>query len=180
MKSANSSNIRKNKIYLAAAIGRFVKHWGFKSIHGRIWCLLYLAEKPKDANFLMEALNVSKGLISLAMKDLQEYGVVLKCENPEKETQCYRANPKVMEVIANVLLSREMKLIDDVLACQKQMLELDPDALLKQGIHMDRLKLLGEMTGLAKYAVKGFANMEFEELKGFLLFNDNEEERPKK
>src|SRR5258708_3849854 len=63
---------------LSNEIGKFIHHWGFKKIHGKIWTHLYLSETPLDAGTLMKRLDVSKALMSLSLRDLLKYKVIIR------------------------------------------------------------------------------------------------------
>lgn len=62
---------------LAEQVGSFIQYWGFKKIHGQIWTHVWLAKNPIDATTLVLRLEVSKALISLAIKDLVHYDVII-------------------------------------------------------------------------------------------------------
>ena len=67
----------KRKV-LADSVGDFIKYWGFKEIHGKVWLTIYLSDKPITAKELTNHLGVTKGLISTALAELIAYRVVNK------------------------------------------------------------------------------------------------------
>ncbi len=103
---------------VAKKIGEFIDYWGFKKIHGRIWTLMFLAEEPVDANYLIKSLGVSKALISMSLKELIRYKVVFPIKE-KRSTQHYIANPDVIEAVTEVLINREAKMLLDIrTACE--------------------------------------------------------------
>lgn len=90
-----------------------MEYWGFKKIHGRIWVHLYTSTVPLDTIELMSRLGVSKGLMSLALRDLLEYQVVINDHVGKHGSVYYRANPDLRAVITHVLRSREQKMLSD-------------------------------------------------------------------
>ena len=97
---------------LAEKIGTFIEYWGFKKIHGMIWTHLYLSPRPVSAQELIARLKVSKALISLTLKDLMHYGLVLQTEESlNKKNKFYLANPDVFSAIRQVLVNREQLLL---------------------------------------------------------------------
>ena len=136
-------------------VGEFIEYWGFKKVHGKIWALIFLAEEPVDARYLMENLNISKALVSLSLKELMEYDVVLV--SPEKKsTVHYISNPDLSDVIINVLLGRESKML---LAIKNSCELLERKKELRQGltkVSKVRLKKLTQMVGVADKALKTF------------------------
>ncbi|MCB0379031.1 MAG: hypothetical protein KDD33_11110 [Bdellovibrionales bacterium] len=105
------ANIPSTVHKLIDQIGEFIQYWGFKEIHGRIWALIFLSPEPIDANFMMEELNASKALVSISLKDLLHYNVIHEVEKKEPGTKKYVINPHIDEVIADVLLNREAKML---------------------------------------------------------------------
>ncbi len=101
-----SANVSKSVLNLTEEIGNFIQYWGFKKIHGKVWALIFLSEKPVDANFLIDNLGVSKSLVSMTIKDLLVYNVILECPK-EGPTLCYAPNLKIKDVIFDVLSQRE-------------------------------------------------------------------------
>ncbi|MFQ5770977.1 MAG: hypothetical protein ACE5HX_10610, partial [bacterium] len=66
----NENIIETKKQRLAESVGEFIKYWGFKEIHGRIWVHIYLSQAPITAKDLTEKLGVTKGLISMMLSEL--------------------------------------------------------------------------------------------------------------
>ena len=93
---------------LESLVGEFIQYWGFKKIHGRIWAHLYTSTTPLDSQTLISRLKVSKGLMSLAMRDLLEYDVIQPVRTGKHGVTFYQANPDLMFVITNVLRKRDL------------------------------------------------------------------------
>jgi DNA-binding transcriptional regulator GbsR (MarR family) len=165
----------KSQFELAQAVGEFMKYWGFKSIHGRIWCLLYLSARPRDAQYFIDNLKVSKGLVSLAIKDLLKYKVICKTElDPPSVLQHYKANSKVLEVILDVLRTRELKMLEKVKELSDRLQGCDSSALLELEVDAKRLEKLKDMTCIAHYTLQSVFEESFEENFGLHKINDPE------
>ena len=91
-------------------IGDFIEYWGFKRVHGRIWALVFLSEEPVDARYIMEHLQISKALVSISLKDLLHHNVLVLTDK-KFGTFRYRSNPKMSNVIINVIINREATLL---------------------------------------------------------------------
>lgn len=148
---------------LSEQIGHFIEYWGFKKIHGQIWTHLYLSPSPLTAQDLILRLKVSKALISLSMKDLLEYKLVIQTEDSlEKKNKFYYANPEVFEVIRGVLESRETQMLARVSSEFKTLQSMfsEPIQPALKGptptpiADADRLKSLGEMIEGAQTALQ--------------------------
>ncbi len=103
------------------SVGSFMEYWGFKSVHGKIWACIYLSKDPVDANFIISQLQLSKAAISLGIKDLLEYDVILEVEKSGPSTQKYISNPDMVEVICNVLRQREKKMLQMIVQASKSL-----------------------------------------------------------
>lgn len=139
---------------LATSIGDFIEYWGFKQIHGKIWTLIFLSNKPVDANYLIEKLEVSKSLISMSIKDLLEYNVIQR-HDTINGTVHYQANPDIWSVIQNVLLSREAKLLVKIKSDCNKVKKINPEEI-SDSVSKKQLKQLAQMTGTATKTLKTF------------------------
>jgi len=73
-----NEKIEEKKKRLADSVGDFIRYWGFKEVHGRIWVHIYLSDNPITAKELTKKLGVTKGLVSTALAELIAYQVVEK------------------------------------------------------------------------------------------------------
>ena len=135
---------------LAEKIGDFVAYWGFKKIHGKIWAHIFTAKDPLDAADLIRRLKISKALVSLTLKDLLHYRVVLEVGRSDRGTILYRANQKVVEVIVNVLRQREKLLLKQIHFSHEKVLNLPQDGSLGVSICHTQVKTLGNLISEAE------------------------------
>jgi DNA-binding transcriptional regulator GbsR (MarR family) len=109
MKKSNQK-LYKAKNELASAVGDFMRYWGFRRIHGQIWLQIYISKEPRSGAELTRLLKVSKALVSPALNELLDYGLI-ECEEVDKKTKKYTAQEDVYGVIKKVLKTRERELI---------------------------------------------------------------------
>jgi DNA-binding transcriptional regulator GbsR (MarR family) len=128
--------------YLAELVGEFIEYWGFKKIHGKIWLNLYLSEIPLDASALINKLSVSKALISISLKDLLDFNVILEKGLSPDGTRLYEANPDLTGVITHVLRQREKIMMGKIQAAFGQLKEMSKEDLSSYQIEVNRLKEL--------------------------------------
>ena len=144
---------------LAEQIGNFIEYWGFKKIHGMIWTHLYLSDTPLSALELIQRLRVSKALISLSMKDLLEYQLIIQTDDSlSKKNKFYVANPKVFDVIRGVLETRELHIISRISSEFKMLREMNQASKIEQ-IDQDRLVELDRMIDGGQSALKDLIAM---------------------
>jgi DNA-binding transcriptional regulator GbsR (MarR family) len=153
----NSDSIQLER--LAEQIGNFIEYWGFKKVHGQIWTHIYLSPEPLSALELIPRLKVSKALVSMAMKDLIHYRLILQTkESLEHKNKFFVANGDVFEAIKNVLESREMLLMNQIQSEHRVMQSIQKQ---NKGDLIDdkKLKALGKMIQGGDKALRGIMTL---------------------
>ena len=156
-------------------VGNFIQYWGFKKIHGRIWAHLYTSDTPLDSQALMSRLKVSKGLMSLAVRDLLDYEVIEAVHVGKHGVTYYQANPDIMAVITNVLRKREAVMMSAVSSCLKRMNSKGKQQLQLAGLSLAKLEDVLKMTDSAQgllnlFILQGSASNNAENLNIFSEF----------
>lgn len=146
-KSALSKNdLPEAYIQVLKSIGLFMQYWGFKEVHGQVWTCIFLAEEPVDANHIISHLKLSKAAVSLAIKDLVDYKVIMEVEKTKPSTRKYVSNSDLADVVLNVLRYREREMLKRVVNSVRTLKELKPEELSKANISTDRTQALQEMS----------------------------------
>lgn len=143
---------------LADKIGTFIEHWGFKKIHGQIWTHIFLSGAPIDATCLVKRLGVSKALVSLAVKDLMKYKVIMAAGTGDRGKIILQSNPNLNEVIINVLRMRERTILAEILSSHKNLTKLKKEEKTDLCLCDSRVKELGEMVESAEATLDGIIN----------------------
>ena len=143
---------------LAEEVGQFIQYWGFKSIHGKIWTHIYLAQEPIDAAELMARLKISKSLVSITIADLLQYNVIMPNGKSSRDTCVYVANPNIKEVILEVLKQRELSMMHRLL---KGFAEAQEDCQTKTTklVNPEKMKSLGEMITMASTTLEAIVQL---------------------
>jgi DNA-binding transcriptional regulator GbsR (MarR family) len=155
-KSPELKSLPKELTQLESTVGQFMEYWGFKKIHGRIWTHLYLSNKPLDSIELMARLRVSKGLMSLAIRELLSFDVIITDHVGRHGTTFYIANPDLIRVISNVLNSREKKLLAEAEYAAESLQKLNEDLFKKHDLSEFKLKNIIELTKSAHMLLSTF------------------------
>lgn len=146
---------KKNKVIpelkeLEELVGSFMQYWGFKKIHGRIWTHLYTSSEPLDSQTLISRLKVSKGLMSLAVRDLLDYEVIVPVSTGKHGVTFYKANPDVMNVITNVLRKREAVMLSSVNSCIERIVAYSKTELTNSQLDLKNIENIKVMTQSAQ------------------------------
>lgn len=96
------------------AVGDVIEFWGFKRNQGRVWAHLYLSTSPKSASDLQNELGMSKGAVSMLLRDLEYWRVLKKTRLPNQRAWMYSAETNLKEMIGRVLKERELHFISNV------------------------------------------------------------------
>jgi DNA-binding transcriptional regulator GbsR (MarR family) len=129
------------------AVGVFIEYWGFKAIHGRVWTLVALSRVPISQVDVAERLGVSRSLVSQAVAELEELGLVRPVGCSRKAP--YVAVLDVWPTIADVLRRREWRMLEDAkqaFEAAAEEVELSPHA----GYDLERIRLLLTMSEIAQ------------------------------
>lgn len=156
---------------LAEQVGEFMRYWGFKKIHGKIWLHLFLSAEALDAGRLMKRTGVSKALMSITLKDLVDYRVIHVIGESDRDTTLYRANPDLMESIFHVLRTREQKMLSHIHASWEQVKKLDDST---DGVKLDpeRVGELGNFVSSGRQMLECFLQFKAMNAGEFLKFRD--------
>lgn len=158
-------DVNDNVLNVADKIGMFIEYWGFKAIHGKIWALIFLANKPVNAAYLVSALGVSKASISLSLRDLMKYNVILYADTDDF-IQYYRPNENIAKVITDVLMNREARMLLEIKNSCELLDRVKPEDY-KEHASKKRVEQLLTMTSSADQFLKTFLQMQSINLKGF-------------
>ncbi|HYF50235.1 MAG TPA: MarR family transcriptional regulator [Planctomycetota bacterium] len=93
-------------------LGRLIEFWGFKRALGRVWALLYLAPRPLSAQDIGERLAMSAGAVSMALNELQLWGVVTRVHKPADRKEYYCAEEDIWKMVTRVLSDRELREVE--------------------------------------------------------------------
>jgi DNA-binding transcriptional regulator GbsR (MarR family) len=138
---------------LAQEIGNFIQYWGFKKIHGQIWTLVFLSDKPLNSTYITKKLSVSKALVSLAIKDLLKFEVIQVVERKSKEIY-FSSNPDILKVVTNVLKNRESVMLEKIKKHHEALKDFKGTHRFDFKSHPDRVEELGIMIESAQITLR--------------------------
>jgi DNA-binding transcriptional regulator GbsR (MarR family) len=131
------------------AVGHVIEFWGFKHNQGRVWALLYLRATAMSATQLELELGLSKGGVSMLVRDLERWGVVHRVRQPGTGAWHYRSETDLVRMVSRVIEERELAFLTRIraeLASARRVAAGAP------GVGRDRLQRLERMNALAQAA----------------------------
>src|SRR5262245_24096626 len=105
---STDDDIHAAELRVAEVIGGLMEFWGFKAVMGRLWTILYLSPDPLSAAELGERLQASAGAVSMALNDLQKWGVVKKAWRPGERRDFYEPETSIWKMVTRVFREREL------------------------------------------------------------------------
>jgi HTH-type transcriptional regulator, glycine betaine synthesis regulator len=157
---APPDRITQRVLAVCDSVGAFIEAWGFKAIHGKIWALLALRREPTPQTEVAEILGVSRSLISTAVSELVQYGLVRAIGDHRNAP--YEARLDVWPTISDVLRSREWMLIERArLALEAALEEAEfcEESGQRTPYDLRRIRLVLAMTELAQTVLKLFLSL---------------------
>jgi DNA-binding transcriptional regulator GbsR (MarR family) len=132
---APNDPIETAELRVAEVIGSLMEFWGFKAVMGRIWAILYLAPQPLAAAELGERLSLSAGSVSMALADLQKWGVVKKAWRPGERRDYYEPETSIWKMVSRVFRERELAKVREAIEAFNDAIRL---------VHQGRSRAVGD------------------------------------
>lgn len=130
------------------AVGNVIEFWGFKRNQGRVWALLYLRGEPLTAGEIERELDLSKGGVSMLLRDLERWGVIQRVRLPQDTVWRYGAENDLVRMVTHVIEEREAGFVARIRADLAEARRL---AETQEGLRPDRLQRLEKMATLAEH-----------------------------
>ena len=112
---------------------RFVLHfgemgsrWGINRTVGQIYALLFLSDRPLNAEEIAEALGVSRSNVSMGLKELEAWRLVRKRHLPGDRRDYFEAPDDVWEILRTLAEERRKREVDPTLSMLRDVLMETP------------------------------------------------------
>ncbi len=131
------------------AVGNVIEFWGFKRNQGRVWALLYLRDVTLTAAEIERELDLSKGGVSMLLRDLERWGVILRVRSTGETSWRYRAETDLLKMARHVIEEREFAFIARIrsdLAEARKMAEADATTTVAQVTRLKKMESLADAT----------------------------------
>ena len=103
-------------------VRRFVEHWGvmarawgINATMGELFALLYITGTDWTADDLRERLRISRGNVSMNLRELIGWGVVHRTHRQGERREFYRAEADVWTLFRRILAERKRRELDPTL-----------------------------------------------------------------
>lgn len=92
--------------------GEMGTHWGVNRSVSQIHALLYLSDRPINAEDIAETLTLARSNVSTALKDLQGYGIVRRVHVEGDRRDHFVAETDLWEMFLRISAERKRREID--------------------------------------------------------------------
>jgi DNA-binding transcriptional regulator GbsR (MarR family) len=166
------------------AVRQFVEHWGMmarswgiNSTMGELFALMYITGGEWTAEALKEWLDVSRGNVSMNLRELMNWGVVHKVHRQGERREFYRAEADVWTLFRRILSERKRRELDPTLVVLERTVALIEAGPGRNPAQLDRIASLRRFFSLIDNLATRLLTLEPDDLDALLrLFDADEDE----
>jgi len=173
--SSDAEPLQKWEEIAVDAVGNTIEFWGFKRNQGRVWGLLYLRGVALTAGELEKVLGLSKGGVSMLLREMERWGVILRVREPGSGAWKYRAETELTRMVRRVIEEREGEFIARIRADLTEALRLAQTGKVQKE-KLERLKRMSALADQTERALRLFVKTARLDVGGlFDVFRDRRE-----
>ena len=105
--------------------GEMGSQWGINRTVGQIYALLYLSPDPLCADDIVEALGISRSNVSISLRELQAWNLVLLRHKPDDRRDFFATPSDVWQILRTLAEERKKREIDPTLSVLRDLI-LEP------------------------------------------------------
>ena len=106
--------------------GEMGRSWGINRTVGQIYALLYVAPEPLNADQIVEALGVSRSNVSMGLRELQSWNLVLLRHLPDDRRDHFTTPDDVWQILRTLAEERKKREVDPTLSVLRELLMQAP------------------------------------------------------
>lgn len=158
------------------AVGTVIEFWGFKHNQGRVWALLFLRDEALTAAEIRDTLLLSKGAVSMILRELETWGVLHRVRRPGSQAWHFVAEVELLKMIGRVFKEREVHVVQRV---KEDLEDAERMALGRDDVPpqvLERLQRMRKLAGMIEHALDVFlktARLDIAEARGIFKLEDS-------
>jgi DNA-binding transcriptional regulator GbsR (MarR family) len=106
--------------------GEMGSRWGINRTVGQIYALLFVSEKPLNADEIAEALNFSRSNVSMGLKELDSWRLIKLQHLPGDRREYFSAPDDVWLIFSTLAQERRKREVDPTLSMLRDALLAEP------------------------------------------------------
>ncbi len=112
--------------------GEMGGRWGINRTVGQIYALLFLSDRPLNAEEITDALGVSRSNVSMGMKELEAWRLVRKRHLPDDRRDFFEAPDDIWQIVRTLAEERRKREVDPTLSLLRDVLMETPASAVEQ------------------------------------------------
>ncbi|MCP4654357.1 MAG: hypothetical protein GY856_02950 [bacterium] len=137
--------------------GSMAHLWGISPTMARVYSWLLSCAAPADTEEIMEGLVMSRGAVSMACRELRDWGLVFPEKVPGARRVSYRPVTDLEKVIRSIVQTRKRREWNPILEKLREWIpRLESEQSPEAGIFLQRLEALEAMATLADSLMEMF------------------------
>jgi DNA-binding transcriptional regulator GbsR (MarR family) len=146
--------VREDFVQLWGAMGPF---WGISPTTARVYSWLLARAEPADTEEIMEGLDLSRGAVSMACRELRDWHLVVSEKAPGSRRHVFHPATDLEKVMRNIVLIRKRREWDPVLESLEEWLpQLEEDPSPDAQVFRQRLASLRALVALMDSMIEVF------------------------
>jgi DNA-binding transcriptional regulator GbsR (MarR family) len=105
-------------------VGQLSMSLGLSQVVGQLYALLYLSNKPLSLNDMVEILGISKGNVSVNIRELERWGAVRKVWVKGSRRDHYKSESDILKIVLNRLKDGLQRRMNNTMNAIDKMSEL--------------------------------------------------------
>ncbi|MGH6759958.1 MAG: GbsR/MarR family transcriptional regulator [Phyllobacterium sp.] len=106
--------------------GEMGSRWGINRTVGQIYALLYVSPEPLCADEIVEALGISRSNVSMSLRELQTWNLVLLKHLPDDRRDFFTTPDDVWTILRTLAEERKKREVDPTLSVLREILMQTP------------------------------------------------------
>jgi DNA-binding transcriptional regulator GbsR (MarR family) len=106
--------------------GEMGSRWGINRTVGQIYALLYVSPVPLNADQIVEGLGVSRSNVSMGLRELQAWNLVLLRHIPDDRRDHFTTPDDVWQILRVLAEERKKREVDPTLSVLRELLMQKP------------------------------------------------------
>lgn len=155
---------------------RFVLHfgemgsrWGFNRTVGQMYGLIVLSDKPLSANDLTDALGISRGNVSMGLKELQAWRLLKLHHIPGDRKEYFSPAGSIIELARRVLEERIRREVEPTLTLLRDLLIETPGSEAERYAQL-KMREIHDLLEIATHWAREIQALSIESLQTLLKF----------
>ena len=144
--------------------GEMGSRWGFNRTVGQLLALIVMSEDPINSDDLAAALSVSRGNVSMGLKELQAWRLIKPVHIPGDRKEYYVAAGDIWEMGKRVMEERRKRELEPTLSLLRDLL-LDPSSASQDQFSHERMEEIHDLLELVSSWSGELQDMSHEKLK---------------